>query len=430
MVLNTLTTKECDKRFQAWTVDHQNSFDAIKRLVISPECLTVIDHAKPGNNKIFVTTDASDYRIGAVLSYGPSWETARPVAFDSVPLWGAKLNYPVHEKELLAIVTVLKKWRADLLGTEFFIYTDHRTLENFHRQREFSRRQACWMEYMSQFEGRIVYVKGEDNMVADALSHLPTTMQPAEAEELARQVFEEKFAEDEAEGPFKAYPVCVVLAVDRANTVCAITDLLKTRRSTAPASLTRKDVTMNGEFVELVKKESAGDFVPVGPRQTGHFGFKKAYAALRDDYYWPNMRTDLEVSYIPACKDCARNKDATKRTASPLHPLPVPDGRCCSIAMDFVGPLSVDDGYDTILTITDRLGSDIQVILCKATLTAPELAEIFFNRWYCENGMPDDIVSDCDKLFTSSFWWSLHALTGIKLKCSTSFHPQTDRSSE
>ncbi|KAJ2936688.1 hypothetical protein H1R20_g395, partial [Candolleomyces eurysporus] len=440
------------------------------RLVISPECLTVIDHANPRDNKIFVTTDASDYRIGAVLSYGPSWETARPVAFDSVPLWGAELNYPVHEKELLAIVTALKKWRADLLGTEFFIYTDHRTLENFHRQREFSRRQARWMEYMSQFEGRIVYVKGEDNTVTDALSRLPTTTQTAEAEELARQVFEEKFAEDEAEGSFKAYPVCVVLAVDRANTVCAITDLLKTQRSAAPASLTQKDVTMNGEFVKLVKKgyamdpwcrkfESAargmssfrnenglwfvnnrliipnfqnlrGILFQLAHDKLGHFGFKKAYAALRDDYYWPNMRTDLEVGYIPACEDCARNKDATKRTAGPLHPLPVPDGRCRSIAMDFVGPLPVDDGYDTILTITDRLGSDIQVIPCKATLTAPELAEIFFNRWYCENGMPDDIVLDRDKLFTLSFWRSLHALTGIKLKYSTSFHPQTDGSSK
>jgi len=41
------------------------------------------------------------------------------------------LNYPVHEKELLAIIQALQKWRADLLGAPVLIYTDHQTLENF-----------------------------------------------------------------------------------------------------------------------------------------------------------------------------------------------------------------------------------------------------------------------------------------------------------
>ncbi|KAJ2911334.1 hypothetical protein MD484_g9080, partial [Candolleomyces efflorescens] len=206
MVLNPLTTKECDKVFPPWTEEHQTAFDAIKRLVTSPECLTVIDHTNPGMNKVFVTTDASDTRMGAVLSYGPSWREARPVAFDSTPFRGAELNYPVHEKELLAIITALKKWRADLLGTEFFIYTDHRTLENFHKQRDFSRRQARWMEYMSQFDGRIVYIKGEDNSVADALSRIPVTDEIRVAEDQARKVFDEKYEPtDEGEG-FKPYP--------------------------------------------------------------------------------------------------------------------------------------------------------------------------------------------------------------------------------
>ena len=53
---------------------------------MSRECLTVIDHVNPGGNKIFVTTDASDLRTGAVLSWGPTWESAQPIAFDSMQL--------------------------------------------------------------------------------------------------------------------------------------------------------------------------------------------------------------------------------------------------------------------------------------------------------------------------------------------------------
>jgi hypothetical protein len=124
-VLTPLTVKSFDKCFPEWTAEHQTAFDAIKGLVVGHECLTVIDHANPGDNKIFVTTDASDLCTGAVLSWGPTWESARPVAFDSMQLNDAQKRYPVHEKELLAIIRALKKWRADLLGGPIYVYTDH-----------------------------------------------------------------------------------------------------------------------------------------------------------------------------------------------------------------------------------------------------------------------------------------------------------------
>jgi len=142
------------------------------------------------------------------------------------------------------------------------------------------------------------------------------------------------------------------------------------------------------------------------------------------------MRRDLEQAYIPSCVDCLQNKSHTSKPAGLLHPLPVPDGRGLSIAMDFIGPLPTDDAYDCILTITNRLGADIQIIPTKYTMTAEELALIFFDNWYCENGLPSDIVCDRDKLFISHFWRALTKLTGVKLKMSTSYHPETDGASE
>jgi RNase H-like domain found in reverse transcriptase len=109
-VLTPLTTKDARKNFPEWTLTHQTVFKAIKALVVSAECLTSIDHNHPGDNKIFVTCDASDWCIGATLSFGTTWETAHPVAFDSLQLKPAEKNYPVHEKELLAIIRALKKW--------------------------------------------------------------------------------------------------------------------------------------------------------------------------------------------------------------------------------------------------------------------------------------------------------------------------------
>jgi hypothetical protein len=163
----------------------------------------------------------------------------------------------------------------------------------------------------------------------------------------------------------------------------------------------------------------------------GHFGADKCYASLRHEYYWPNMQRDLEEAYIPSCEECQRNKSVTKRPAGPLHPLPVPDrwGEC--IAMDFVGPLPPGDGYDGVLTITNRLGgSDVRIVPIRMDISAEHLAVVFFDHWFCENSLPLEIVSDRDKLFVSRFWKALNALAGIKMKMSSSYHPQTDGSSE
>ena len=142
------------------------------------------------------------------------------------------------------------------------------------------------------------------------------------------------------------------------------------------------------------------------------------------------MRRDLELAYIPGCIDCQRNKSRTTKLAGPLHPLPVPDKRGDSVAIDFVGPLPVDEGFDMICSMTDRLGSDIQLIPTISTLTADGMALLFFNHWFCENGLPLTIICDRDKLFMSRFWRALHKLIGVSVKMSSAYHPETDGASE
>jgi len=162
----------------------------------------------------------------------------------------------------------------------------------------------------------------------------------------------------------------------------------------------------------------------------GHFGADKSYAALRDSYYWPNMRRDLVEAYIPACVECQRNKSLTSKPHVPLHPLPIPEARGESVALDFIGPLPEDEGFNCILSMTDHLGSDVRIVPMRTNIAADELALLFFQNWYCENGLPADIISDGDKLFVSKFWKALMKLMGVSLKMSTAFHPETDGSSE
>jgi hypothetical protein len=100
------------------------------------------------------------------------------------------------------------------------------------------------------------------------------------------------------------------------------------------------------------------------------------------------------------------------------------------VAIDFIGPLLPDSGFNQITSLTNRLDSDVHIIPSNTSMTAKELALSFFNNWYCENGLPLEIVSNRDKLFVFRFWKALHALTGTKIKMSSSFHPETDGVSE
>jgi len=161
-----------------------------------------------------------------------------------------------------------------------------------------------------------------------------------------------------------------------------------------------------------------------------HFSFNKTYGSLRSSYYWPNMRQDLEQGYVPSCPDCQWNKSSTIKPYGWLHPLPIPDNRSDSVAINFIGPLPEDNNKNCIITLTDCLGSDIQLVPMRTDITAEDLTYLFFDKWYCKNGLPTEIVSDRNKLFMSRFWKALHKLTGIKLKMSTAYHPESDGASK
>ncbi len=402
-VLEELTQKKYNHHFPPWLPFHQDAFDAIKHLVAPRKCLTVIDKDTMPENKIFLTTDASDFASGSVLSFGPTWETARPVAYDSCSFKNAELNYPVHEKELLAVIRALKKWKYDLIGVPFFVYTDHKTLLNFNTQPDLSRRQARWMELMSAYDCKFMYIKGSDNTVADALSRLPSL--PCASSDCA---------EANASHPYSSsIPQNPVLTCPSDNNPMSVIASLTIR---LPAKLppTRTTITVDEALVTKIRGSYTSDpwcqkllsaslgmpnlvvrnglwyldnrlIVPsgCGVRQEifrmahdtlGHFGFSKTYDLIRSSYFWPNMRKDLEEGYIPSCSDCQQNKSSTQKLAGPLHPLPVPDGRCQSVAMDFIGPLPDDNGFNCISTITDRLNSEYRFIPTRTDVSAKQLA--------------------------------------------------------
>lgn len=112
-------------------------------------------------------TDASALGVGAVLM-----QQGRPLAYMSKGLSPKHQGLSTYEKELLAIVLATQKWGSYLQGHHFVIKTDHQSLKYFLEQRLSSLLQQKWLAKLLGLDYEIVYKKGVDNKVADALSRL------------------------------------------------------------------------------------------------------------------------------------------------------------------------------------------------------------------------------------------------------------------
>jgi hypothetical protein len=293
------------------------------------------------------------------------------------------------------------------------------------------------MEHLSQFDMSIHYIRGEENTVADMLFWLPPDVQEDAPEDI-----------DVADSPLRlncwlnGRVICntiLVVSLDQLflDSVCEgykHDDFCKKLSSTKPSIPNIRSVNGLWYLGEQLVIPRFGtlreDLFCLAHDSLGHFGADKSYTNIRNDYYWLNMRRDLKNVYIPACSECQQNKSGTTKPKGPLHPLPIPETCGDSICLDFVGPLPEDEGFNCVLTVTDRLGSDIRLIPTRTNISTSHLASIFFKEWYCENGLPLELISDRDKLFISKFWKALHDLMGVHLKMSTAYHPQTDGASE
>jgi hypothetical protein len=127
------------------------------------------------NKEIELETDSSDFALGGQIGQRDDQGKLHPIAFYSHKLHGAELNYPIYDKEFLAIVNCFKEFRHYLMGSmhQIKVYTDHQNITHFAITQELNRRQLRYAEYLSEFDFVIIYRKGSENGRADAISRRP-----------------------------------------------------------------------------------------------------------------------------------------------------------------------------------------------------------------------------------------------------------------
>jgi hypothetical protein len=129
---------------------------------------------------------------------------------------------------------------------------------------------------------------------------------------------------------------------------------------------------------------------------------------------------------VAKCQVCLQAKSERSRYPSKLQPLPVPTEAWQTISMDFIEGLPKSANASCILVIIDKFTKFGHFIPLSHPYTTSSVASVFMQVVYKLHGLPASIIFDIDPIFTSNFWQSLFKLSGVNLKMSSSYHPQTD----
>ncbi len=427
-----------------WSTHCQAAFDAIKQSLLQAPILALPDYTR----SFQVVCDASDFAIGCALLQQDSESRTRVISYQSRQLKAAELNYPVHDKELLAIKYALLKFRVHLLGGKpFVVYTDHASLRTAVNSPHLSQRMARWLAFFAEYDFKVEYKPGKENILADALSRRPdleaavqtvrrnaTDDSVIDLNAVSVSILTNNLSED-IQAAYKADSFCSAMIAHLQNPSAPTTANILARASrfsfsegllwhqVSPGDVLTTVVPNDSSLRERILREYHD--VPYA----GHLGREKTYVAVSRHFWWKHL-IKWVTTYVKTCEVCQRVKPA-QSTQAPLRPLPIPSECWQSMTMDFAFGYPPDlHGNTGVVVFVDPLSKMVHLAPCKASIDARGTAELFLAHVFRYHGLPKRIISDRDPRFTAQFWQCLFQVLGTQLSMSTTDHPETDGQSE
>jgi hypothetical protein len=157
----------------------------------------------------------------------------------------------------------------------------------------------------------------------------------------------------------------------------------------------------------------------------GHPGYMRTLELVQTHFYWAGMSKDVRA-YVEECPVCQIEKGDHTRRRGLLQNLQLPQNKWQEVMIDFILKMPrTARGNDTIMTVIDRATRMVHLVPCKETMTARDVASMYWNKVGSLHGVPRAIHSDRDVRFTGTFWRALWRNLGTDLRFSTAFHPQT-----
>ncbi|XP_071916179.1 uncharacterized protein [Coffea arabica] len=402
----------------------ERAFDKLKELLTSPPIIQPPDWNLPFE----IMCDASDHAVGAVLGQRVG-KAAHVIYYASRALNGAQLNYSTTEKELLAVIFALEKFRSYLLGAKVIVFSDHAALRYLMTKKDAKPRFIRWILLLQEFNLEIRDKRGSENLVANHLSRIPV----GEDSEPLKDAFpEEHLFSLNSQLPWYA-DLVNYLVTDNfpAGWPKSKRDKLKSDakyfiwddpylwKRCADQVMTRCVSEMEFQSILAFCHTFAcgGHF---GPRRTAH-------KVLESEFYWPSLFKDAYV-FCKTCDKCQRIGNLSRRDQLPQVPMlfiEIFD----TWGIDFMGPFPNSCGFLYILLAVDYVSKWVEA---KATRTndSKVVADFIKSNIFVRFGMPRAIVSDRGTHFCNKTIAALFRRYGVLHKVSTSYHPQTNGQAE
>jgi hypothetical protein len=362
-----------------WTMECQEAFDNLRKALTVSPLLKLADR----EHQFVISTDASNVAIGAVLEQYDDNEELRPVSYASRSLTASERNYTVHEREALALVYFLKKFRCYLFGTRFIAYTDNSAILSLLKQDEPTGRLSRWSMLLLEYDFDLRHRAGKMNPVADFLSRpscyaissgrypsKPITFRDIrlylDGDEVDGQIVDNKFRR----------------AARRYTLVAG-----KLHRKCAPRSL-----------LVIETLEELFGILKIVHDQLGHMGLPTVWAWMRTRYWRPQLYRECQ-HYLASCIPCQQYH--LRRPAYTFDGQSEIGGLGCW-SYDVMGPIPIDEGYRSVLVGVEHLSSFTFAVPLRSETTLEVIGNL--NHIISLFGIPKRVATDNGPCFSSGLF--------------------------
>ncbi|UYV78188.1 hypothetical protein LAZ67_16000412, partial [Cordylochernes scorpioides] len=395
-----------EKQFY-WDAAQEKAFEVLKTALISEPVLGHFDESADTH----LHTDASGRGIGAVLLQIQGGKE-RPIAYASRSLTKAENNYSTTEKECLAVVWSISKFRPYLFGRPFTVVTDHHSLCWLVGQKDPSGRLARWALKLQEFDVTVIYKSGRKHKDADCLSRSPLENdQPSAVMSLTNVDIEQTKDPDLAK------------IIDNLNS-----GYTRKEFSIIDGILYKKNYSTTGRpWLMMIPKHLRSEVMADlhDAPTAGHLGFARTYDKIKKRFYWPGLYRTVR-QYVSHCRECQRRKKLPRRPAGQLVSIPPVEKPFYKIGVDLLGRFPVSkDGNRWIIVCTDYM---TRYAITKAIPDggAIETAKFLVEDVILKHGAPREMITDRARNFISQVIKEINALCGIVHRFTTAYHPQTN----
>ena len=413
-----------------WEAEHQKAFDDMKRIISKETLLAYPDF----NEEFVIHTDASHYQLGAVIS-----QRGKPIAFYSRKLKPEQTRYTTTERELLSIVETLKEFRNILLGQRIVVHTDHKNLtcKNFNTERVMR-----WRLVLEEYSPELRYIKGEQNIVADALSRLDLLDEKDQVtEQMSTKDIADLFAGEIGIDFPNNFPLSYREIEHRQKDDAEIKKLRKKDpnvyvETVYPCGDKQYTlITKNDKIV--IPKALQKRAVEWYHEALMHPGKNRTELTIGQHFCWKGLHNDVEA-VLNRCQQCQLYKPASKKLGllPPKESEDIPWERLC---IDLIGPYTIGKpkkgskgtmDYSDVttlhcLTMIDPATGWFEICRIPAK-TADEVINVLQQTWLNRYPRPMEVIMDRGSEFAAEVRDTLVNEYGVVRKLITTRNPQAN----